>query len=430
MRALVVVVLLLGCGSKKYATFAPASQSTAGSVSRLEAANRAESNADDSGADASSDEAADSGGASDGRRLNSLSADKAVRHRRVLGSWRDIVATDDSQYVGQAPGAPPAAQPLTSAAPKEPEKLVVEAWLDLVSDDVGAAVEAIRARVEAGGGRVVSENVQGSGKAATSAALELRVPPAQATGVTAWIGTLGKVTSKRVLASEVSKTLFDQELALKNLMLTMERLQKLAAQSGPVVDLLRIENEMTRVRGEIEKVKGEQRWLIDRVEFATITIAISRTDTGESIYEEVPEARINPGPQLATLTLFDPGMRQRTRLGGGASIRVQRYATFELDVFPRGDGGDSRAVLATFGAALYSSYLRDGHRRYFNPYVGGRVGYGYLSGAGSPVIAGELGCELFKHQYLVIDVSLRALAFVKTSAEAALHGTLGVSVPF
>jgi hypothetical protein len=405
MRVL-VVVLLIGCGAKKYSTFSPTP------VSVLEQRSRV---AEQSSA---------------GRRDNSLRADKAVRHRRVLEGWRDIIAVSESpRSAALGTGStPPPAQAIDSPEPEQPEKLVVEAWLDLETENVGGTVDAIRARVESSGGRVVSENVQGSGKSASSAALELRVPPAQASSVATWIGTLGHVTTKRVLASDVSKTLFDQELALKNLELTMERLQKLATQSGPVADLLTIEKEMTRVRGEIEAVKGERRWLIDRVEYATLTLAITRS--GDEPEEYVPEARINPGPQLATLTLFDPGMRQRTRLGGGAAIRVARYATFELHVFPRGDGGDSRAVLATFGAALYSSYLRDGHRRYFNPYVGGRVGYGYLSGSGSPVIAGELGVELFKHKYLVIDTSLRALAFVKTSAEAALHATLGLSVPF
>jgi hypothetical protein len=406
MRVL-VLVLLIGCGGKKYSTFSPTPVSALDQQSRLEEQ-------------------------SSGRRVNSLRAQAAVRHRRVLADWHDIIAVSESpRSAALGTGAtppPPSAQVIDSPEPQQPEKLVVEAWLDLETENVGGAVDAIRARVETSGGRVVSENVQGSGKSASSAALELRVPPAQATSVATWIATLGHVTSKRVLASDVSKTLFDQELALENLELTMERLQKLATQSGPVADLLTIEKEMTRVRGEIETVKGERRWLIDRVEYATLTLAITRS--GDEPEDYVPEARINPGPQLATLTLFDPGMRQRTRLGGGAAIRVARYATFELHVFPRGDGGDSRAVLATFGAALYSSYLRDGHRRYFNPYIGGRVGYGYLSGDASPVIAGELGVELFKHKYVVIDTSLRALAFVKTSAEAALHATLGLSVPF
>lgn len=401
MRALVVLVLI-GCGGTyKYAAFTNGTAAPPEPVSVLDQA----------------------------RRHNTLSGDVAVRHRRAV-SWKDITVVVDSPRgtaLASTSTPPSPVQPVLSPEPVLPEKLVVEAWLSLETDNVGDRVDLIRTRIEASGGRVVSENVQGAGKTASSAAMELRVPPAQATAVTTWLGTLGEVTSTRILASDVSKALFDQELALKNLELTMDRLQKLAAQSGPVADLLTIEKEMTRVRGEIETIKGERRWLLDRVDLATITVSLTRG--GDAPYDEVPEARINPGAQLAVLTLLDPGTRDRTRLGGGVTVRLQRYATFELDVFPS-QNGDSRAVLATFGSALYSSYLRDGRRRYLNPYIGARVGYGYLSGTGSPVIAGDLGVELIKSPYLVVDTSMRVVAFVRDSAEAALHVTMGVSVPF
>lgn len=411
MRILVLVALVGCMGAKKYATF------RAGG-------------------------AAPQGAYVAGSRV--ADAAPAVRHRRAPTSWQDITVTardelDDGSAsdvpandpsnlaVGAGSGAAPVEQP-AAAQTKEPEKLVIEAWLELQAADVAGTVDTIRARVTASGGRMVSENVQGSGKSASSAQLEFRVPPAQAMAVTTWLGTLGYISSKRLQSSDVSKTLFDQELALKNLELTMERLQKLATQSGPVADLLTIEKEMTRVRGDIEMIKGEHTWLLNRVELATISVSISRS--GEQPYEEIPEARMYPGPQLATLTLFDPGIRQRTRVGAGLNLRIQRYATFELALFPRGDGGDSRAVLATFGAAMYSSYLEDGHRRYLNPYLGVRAGFGYLSGEGYPVIAAEAGIELFKHEYLVIDTSVRAIAYVSESADGALQATLGASVPF
>ncbi|HEY5924863.1 MAG TPA: DUF4349 domain-containing protein [Kofleriaceae bacterium] len=416
---LLVLVSLLGCfgGAKKSASV-PASPEPVSELVQHERLDEPMTNAQVS-ADAET---------ASGRRYNTLRTDKAARHRRLLVSWKDIVV---SPFSGSpTPPAAPPAQPLASPEQK-PEKLVIEAWLDLQTDDVGKVVDSIRARIVSSGGRMVSENVHGSGKSATSAAMVFRVPPAQSLVVTDWLGTIADVRSKRLLASDVGKKLFDLALALENLQLTMERLQKLAAQSGPVADLLTIEKEMTRVRGEIEQLKGEQRWLLDRVELATITVEITRSGDGDFDYEDIPEARVYPGPQLAMLTLFDPGMRQRTRVGGGVNVRVHRYATFELDVFPRGDDPmDSRAVLATFGSALYSSYLRNGRRRYFNPYIGGRIGYGYLGGNGSPVIAGELGIEWFKHKYFVVDSSLRVLAYMTSTTDGALHGTMGVSVPF
>src|SRR5262249_20926785 len=159
----------------------------------------------------------------------------AVRHRTLV--------------TAQAP--PPVAQPISPAVAADPEKLVVEAWLELKARDVTATSTALRARVEASGGRVVSENVIGPPGAATSAALELRVPPGTHAALIDWLGTLGTVESRRVLASDVGKQLVDQQLALDNLRLTMNRLEALAKRSADVKELLAIENEMTRVRGDI-----------------------------------------------------------------------------------------------------------------------------------------------------------------------------------
>ncbi|HUS32505.1 MAG TPA: DUF4349 domain-containing protein [Kofleriaceae bacterium] len=335
-----------------------------------------------------------------------------------------LYASASTQATPPATAAPPVAE-----APAQQEKLVIEAWLQMTTKNVGKAVDDIRSRVELGGGHIVSENVTGSGSSASSATLEFRVPPAQATVITSWLGQLGTVTSKNVKATEVSKTLFDQELALKNLDLTMTRLQALAEKGGPIDQVLAIEKEMTRVRGDIERIKGENRWLVDRVAYATITVSLARE--GDEQYDVIPEARIYPGPQLSTLVLIDPGMHQRTRFGAGASVRVHRMLTFDLTVFPRGDGGESRAVLATIGTALYSAYLGYGTRRYLNPYVGARAGYGYFDGTGGAAVAAELGVELYKHEYFLVDTALRALAFIREEGnQPAVQGTLGVSVPF
>jgi hypothetical protein len=353
----------------------------------------------------------------------STAADAAPAPRRFRSSparWANILVTGAA-----AQGAQPA-QPVPAAVPAQ-DKLVVEAWIRLQADNVAGAAAAVAARVEADGGRVVSSNLEGSERSASSAALELRVPPGKAAGFLGWLGTVGVIESRRTLASDVGKIMFDQELELKNLELTMTRLQKLVEKDVPIKELLEIEREMTRVRGEIERVKGEQRWLADRVELATVTLSIVRE--GGPI-DPTPDARVYPGPRLSVLSLIDPEGRPRTRLGGGATLHVSRLFTFDFDVFPREDG-ESRAVIATVGSGLHSSFLGAGRRRYLNPYFGVRIGYGYLSGKGALALAGELGLELYRHRYLLVEASARAVAFVRDgTGDGALHGTLGAAIPF
>ncbi|MBA2538702.1 MAG: DUF4349 domain-containing protein [Deltaproteobacteria bacterium] len=358
-----------------------------------------------------------------------LVTEASVRHRTLAsapGAAVDVVGTAvGSLFSGQQAPGPVSAQPL-GAAKTDPEKLVVEAWIDMRVEDPALATAAIRAQVEADGGRVISENVIGPQNKASSAAMELRVPPAKAAGFQVWLASKGLIESRRVLATDVGKQLFDQELALKNLDVTMTRLQKLAEKDASMKELIEIENEMTRVRGQIERLKGENRWLLDRVSFATITLTLSRE--GGPV-EFAPHARIHPGVHLSTLSLVDPGDRQRTRVGGGATIHIKRWLTFDFDLFPQ-RGEDSRAVVGTFGSALYSSFLGGGRRAFLNPYLGYRFGVGYLSGDTSAVLGAEVGLELYKHKYVQIGVALRALAFLREGRDTALHGQFGFEVPF
>ena len=352
-------------------------------------------------------------------------AEAAAPQRRSLQFASDVLT--GSLFGGAKQQAAQVAQAVPAAVPAEKEKLVVEAWIRLQADDVAKAAAAVIARIDADGGRVVSSHIDGSDQAASSAELALRVPPEKTAAFTGWLPSLGVIESRRTLASDVGKIMFDQALELQNLELTMARLQKLAEKDVPIKELLEIEKEMTRVRGDIERVKGEQRWLADRVELATVTLTIVRE--GGPV-DPSPSARVFPGPRLALLSLFDPEGRPKTRIGGGVTLHVNRYLTLDFDLFPRKEG-ESRVAIATVGTALYSSFLGGGRRRFANPYLGLRAGYGYLSGDGSWVAAGELGLELFKHRYLLVEAAARAVVFFRTdNTEGALHAILGAAVPF
>ena len=175
-----------------------------------------------------------------------------------------------------------------------------------------------------------------------------------------------------------------------------------------------------------ERIEGEQRFLADRVQYATINLTLNH----EGGPVELAHARVYPGARFATLTLLDPGTRTRTRYGGGASLRIGRYLTFDLEMFPRADG-DSRTVIATMGSALYSDFFGYGKRRFGNPYLGVRLGYGYLSGQSGVLAAGEVGVELYRQPLLLVEAAVRAYVLSHDpNTEAGFEGLVGVSVPF
>ncbi len=338
----------------------------------------------------------------------------SVESREAPGALDAVGAAIQELAGGGQGSSPPAPAPGAQAPP--PEQLVVQAWLQMEVDDVRGVAETITQEVAKRGGSIVTENLTGAALD-SSGQLSIRLPPAAVEGFFDWIAHKGDIVSKRVEATDVTRTLFDQELALQNNEKTVARLHELLEKPGlEMKDILAIETELTRLRGEIERIRGERRFLQDRVAMATIEVGLVRADGGRAF--ERAETKIYPGPRFAAFMLFEPGARERWRLGGGAVVHIAvPRVTLELDVFedpgpPEGGMADEgNAVIATFGGAFYSDFLGRGLRRFLNPYIGARLGYAHFGGS-KFALAGEVGLELFKHKYLLVDVNVRATALL------------------
>jgi hypothetical protein len=360
--------------------------------------------------------------------------------RLALTSWSVFLAAcamgGTSKSVSMTPASVGAAtggssMPVTDGSTMAiPEQLVVEGAMTLEVGEVGDLVPQLRTLVEEGGGRVISEEVFG-GETSWRATVKLRLPPAKVDEVVRWLSGRGDVLDKRINATDVSRELFDMELALTNLQATSDRLQALLAQPGlGMNDILAIEKELTRIRGEIESIKGNQRFLQDRVAHATLDVSLSRRDGAVTL----ARAKFYPGVRATTLVLLDPEGRQRTRMGAGLVMHtVMRNASLEVDVFeaaPATDGADPKAsVIATFGGAAYSDFLGRGTRPFLNPYLGLRLGYGYLDGSRF-VLQAEAGLELYKRKHVVLDASVRGTGFISSKTDAAMVAGAGAVVAF
>jgi len=311
-----------------------------------------------------------------------------------------------------------------------PEAMVIEGSISLEVEEIKDVVPSLRAQIEGVGGRIINENVSGA-ETSWSAHIKVRLPPDKVQQVGDFLATRGEITSKNISATDVSKQLFDQDLAIKNLRSTLDRLTALMGTSGLLVpQILEVEKEMTRVRGQIEQLEGDQRFLKDRVAFATLDISISRREGAVS----VAKAKVYPGVRGAMLTLFDAGTRKRTRFGAGLVLHtVLRNMSLEVDLFQKEQNAardeSSSSVVATLGGAGYSDFLGGGKRRTLNPYLGLRLGYGYLD-AHRFVLQAEAGVELFKAKYVVLDASQRGTLLIGSDTHLALISGVGATVAF
>jgi hypothetical protein len=104
----------------------------------------------------------------------------------------------------------------------------------------------------------------------------LRVPADQRDATIAELKKLGRVESESQTGEEVTAEYVDREARLSNARNTEQRLTELLRQrTGKLSDVLAVELEIGRVRGEIERMQAEQKSLVKRVDFATLNVKIT-----------------------------------------------------------------------------------------------------------------------------------------------------------
>jgi hypothetical protein len=104
----------------------------------------------------------------------------------------------------------------------------------------------------------------------------LRVPADQLDLCLAELKKLGRVTQESQAGEEVTQLHLDLVARLKNSRNTEQRLNEvLQKHAGKVKDVLDVEKESARVRGEIEQMESEQQTLEHRVNFATIDLKLA-----------------------------------------------------------------------------------------------------------------------------------------------------------
>lgn len=327
-----------------------------------------------------------------------------------------------------APTAIPIAKPNEQTAPRE--MIDIEARVELEVDSVDKAVGNIRGLVASVGGQIVNEVVEDKPGTA-GAALSLRVPSARVDETLAALGRTGKMLSRKVESKDVGREYHDAGILLQNLTATLKRYEELLAKAQGTPQVLEIERELSRVRTQLDRVKGDMQWLRDRVARATIYVTLSSPNPDEPLVE--PTATLYPGLRATSVVDFSGANGADTYLGGGVSVRFSRYLSFDADWLTSANHSDGvELFVATGGVEIYSELLGGGKRKFLNPYLGFRLGYARLRGDGAFAPGGVLGLELWKNDVVTIELDARGFGFIQIEDEthAALQTTLGFNVAY
>jgi Domain of unknown function (DUF4349)/Putative zinc-finger len=164
--------------------------------------------------------------------------------------------------------------------------------LSVVVKDLGFSRTVLDAILARHHGYAASLSVSTPENTARSLEASLRIPAAELNAAVAELKSLGHVQNEAQNGEEVTQQHADLVARLKNSRETEQRLQSiLLERTGKVSDVLAVEQEIARVRGEIEQMEVAQKSLEHRVDFAAIHLNLA----------EEYKARINsPSPAIST----------------------------------------------------------------------------------------------------------------------------------
>jgi Domain of unknown function (DUF4349)/Putative zinc-finger len=119
-------------------------------------------------------------------------------------------------------------------------------------------------------------NVSAPVGAARTLNATLRVPGNQLEATLAELKQLGRVESEWQGGQDVTSQYVDLEARLSNARHTEQRLTDVLQQrTGKLADVLAVENEISRVRGQIEQMEAERKNLANQVDFATVSATVN-----------------------------------------------------------------------------------------------------------------------------------------------------------
>jgi len=243
---------------------------------------------------------------------------------------------------------PPKPAPAPSPRPEEPtegdsgqswatERMIVRTGdMSLVVADVMTAIERIINLAEGYEGYVVSSNSWREGDRLVGA-IAIRVPAERFDDAIRALRELAvEVNSESTSSQDVTEEYIDLSARLHNLEASEKQLLELMKQAGKVEEILEVQRELSKTRGEIEQTKGRMQYLEQTSSTSLINVRLDQAELDVNFTASTRTVKVGQD------VYFDP------RIAGG----VSPYS-YEWDF---GDGSTSTDVAPTHAYKSEGSY--------------------------------------------------------------------------
>lgn len=149
------------------------------------------------------------------------------------------------------------------AQPKRNLMLIYTANITLAVFEALEGLDAVEKLAAEHGGYLVRR---------TDRQIVVRVPAEKFQTALAAVSKIGDELRRDVSVQDVTAQFRDLDTRLKNLVAVRDRLQGLLAKAKNVTEALQVERELTRVTGEIERIKGRLKLYRELIAFSTIAV--------------------------------------------------------------------------------------------------------------------------------------------------------------
>lgn len=192
----------------------------------------------------------------------------------------DGLAISDTNTLARVEGGEPF-EGLQQNAPAQQEQqriILKDANISIVVEDTNATINTITALAEGMGGWVVSANSntqQRSAEDYTTGNITVRVPAQNLESVLNTIREAAiRVDSENVNGRDVTEEYVDLSSRLDNLKATEDQLAEVMDSAFTVEDVLAVQRELTRIRGEIEVIEGRLRFFDEAAAFSSVAVTV------------------------------------------------------------------------------------------------------------------------------------------------------------
>lgn len=194
-------------------------------------------------------------------------------------------------------------------------KIIYTADVTLTVERLPEAEKALMTLLQRHRGYVASTDVSGTQGASRAGTWKLRVPVSEFTAFRKELERLGELQRMHVDSQDVTDEYYDVQARISNKQVEEKRLlEHLRNSTGTLADILAVERELSRVRGEIEQLQGRVKLLANQTELTTITVSMTE------VQQLIPTHGTSFGSEVART--FNESVRVMQAAGKGITLAV------------------------------------------------------------------------------------------------------------